>query len=120
MENWVDQNNDGNWVKVFEPVDAGGWGHEGIGCGGQADQIITWGGPIATFRWDSATDVDFKNLSIREINAQGGPAASGTVAGAFTSGGDGEQLMTTEQEEKEEAIDRNQKIATSGDYVYVV
>jgi hypothetical protein len=28
--------------------------------------------------------------------------------------------MTTEQEEKEEAIDRNQKIATSGDYVYVV
>jgi hypothetical protein len=66
------------------------------------------------------TDVDFKNLSIREINAQGGPAASGTVAGAFTSGGEGEQLMTTEQEEKEEAIDRNQKIATSGDYVYVV
>lgn len=101
MENWVDQNNDGNWVKVFETVDAGGWGSEGTaGCGGQADQIITWGGPIATFRWDSATDVDFKNLSIREINARG-PAASGAVAGAFTSGGDGEQLMTTEQEEKE-------------------
>lgn len=76
MENWVDQNNDGNWVKVFETVDAGGWGREGIGCGGQADQIITQGGPIATFRWDSATDVDFKNLSIREINAQGGPAAT--------------------------------------------
>jgi hypothetical protein len=24
-------------------------------------------GPIATFRWDGATDVDFKNLSVREI-----------------------------------------------------
>lgn len=50
MENWVDQNNDGNWVKVFETVDAGGWGREDTGCGGQADQIITWGGTIATFR----------------------------------------------------------------------
>jgi hypothetical protein len=25
------------------------------------------GRPIATFRWDAATDVDFKNLSVREI-----------------------------------------------------
>ena len=30
-------------------------------------QIITWGGPIATFRWDGATDVDIKNFSVREI-----------------------------------------------------
>jgi len=28
---------------------------------------ITWGGPIATFRWDSAEDVDFRWLSVREI-----------------------------------------------------
>jgi hypothetical protein len=28
---------------------------------------ITWGGPLATFRWDSASDVDFKWLSVREI-----------------------------------------------------
>ena len=26
------------------------------------------GGPIATFRWDDATDVDFKFLSVREID----------------------------------------------------
>ena len=31
------------------------------------NQIISWGGPIATFRWDYADDVDFKNFSIREI-----------------------------------------------------
>ena len=24
-------------------------------------------GPITTFRWDIPTDVDFKNLSVREI-----------------------------------------------------
>jgi hypothetical protein len=28
---------------------------------------ITWGGPIAVFRWDNANDVDFKWLSVREI-----------------------------------------------------
>jgi hypothetical protein len=42
-------------------------GTEDVVCGGAPDQIISWGGPIATFRWDSATDVDFKNLSVREI-----------------------------------------------------
>ena len=36
-------------------------------CGGEPDQIITWGGPIATFRWDGASDVDIKNFSVREI-----------------------------------------------------
>jgi hypothetical protein len=37
-------------------------------CGGRADQIITWGGPIVTFRWDGADDVDIKNFSVREID----------------------------------------------------
>ena len=67
MESWIDKNNDGNWLKVDEKLDAGGWGNEGDHCGGDADQIITWGGPVATFRWDSATDVDLKYLSVREI-----------------------------------------------------
>ena len=40
---------------------------QGGECGGQPDQIMTWGGPIATFRWDGATDVDIKNFSVREI-----------------------------------------------------
>ena len=66
-ELWLDTNNNGNFVKVDENVDRGGWGTTGGDCGGAPDQIITWGGPITTFRWDTATDVDFKNLSVREI-----------------------------------------------------
>jgi len=66
-ELWLDTNNNGNFVKVDENVDRGGWGTEDWQCGGVPDQIITWGGPITTFRWDTATDVDFKNLSVREI-----------------------------------------------------
>ena len=37
------------------------------------DQLITWGGPIATFRWDNATHVDFKNFSVREIEPPAAP-----------------------------------------------
>jgi hypothetical protein len=66
-ELWLDTNNNGNFVKVDETVDRGGWGTEDGQCGGAPDQIISWGGPITTFRWDTATDVDFKNLSVREI-----------------------------------------------------
>ena len=66
-ELWLDKNNNGNFVKVDEKVDRGGWGTEGTECGGPPDQIISWGGPITTFRWDTATDVDFKFLSVREI-----------------------------------------------------
>jgi hypothetical protein len=66
-ELWLDTNNSGNFVKVDERIDRGGWGTEGTECGGAPDQIISWGGPITTFRWDTATDVDFKNLSVREI-----------------------------------------------------
>jgi F5/8 type C domain len=68
-ELWLDKNNNGNFVKVDENVDRGGWGTEGTECGGAPDQIISWGGPITTFRWDTATDVDFKYLSVREIAA---------------------------------------------------
>ena len=68
MENWLDMDNNGkDWVKVDEYLDDGGWGDKGKECGGARDQIITWGGPVATFRWDNARDVDFKNLSVREI-----------------------------------------------------
>jgi hypothetical protein len=66
-EIWLDPNNNGNWIKVNEFTDAGGFGDQGQVCGGKTDQIITWGGPIATFRWDKTTDVDIKDFSIREI-----------------------------------------------------
>ncbi len=73
MENWLDEgneksNNQNSWKKVNEYIDNGNLGKKGKECGGKKDQIITWGGPIATFRWDEATDVDFKFLSVREID----------------------------------------------------
>jgi hypothetical protein len=69
MENWLNDEGDktASWKKVISTVDDGDWGDEGDHCGGYPDQIMTWGGPIATFRWDRASDVDFKWLSVREI-----------------------------------------------------
>jgi hypothetical protein len=67
LELWVDPNNDNNWQKVYDFIDQGGWGNDGGECNGEPDQIISWGGPIASFRWDGANSVDIKNLSVREI-----------------------------------------------------
>ena len=67
MQNWIDNNNNNNWVKINERVDSGGWGTSGPMCGGAPNQLITWGGPIATFRWDDATNVDIMKFSVKEI-----------------------------------------------------
>ncbi|MDW0155494.1 MAG: hypothetical protein QOK83_03905, partial [Nitrososphaeraceae archaeon] len=67
LELWVDKKNNNDWIKAAEKIDKGGWGNTGAECGGKPDQIITWGGPIASFRWDGATDVDMKKFSVREI-----------------------------------------------------
>jgi hypothetical protein len=67
LEIWLDRNNDNTWTKVHEYTDTGGWGTDGGHCGGAPDQLITWGSPYATYRWDGVTDVDFKDLSVREI-----------------------------------------------------
>jgi hypothetical protein len=68
MQNWVDKDNNGNWVKIYEYIDRGGLGTQGNHCGAaNPDQIITWGGPIAMFGWDHFNAVDIKNFSIREI-----------------------------------------------------
>jgi putative metal-binding protein len=70
LELWVDKSNNNHWIKASEKIDKGGWGNNGMECGGKPDQIITWGGPIAAFRWDGATDVDIKKFSVREIVPQ--------------------------------------------------
>ena len=70
LELWVDKSNNNNWIKATEKIDKGGWGNNGGECAGKPDQIITWGGPIAAFRWDGATDVDIKKFSVREIVPQ--------------------------------------------------
>jgi hypothetical protein len=67
LEIWLDKNNDNKWTKVNERIDNGGWGNNDGECNGKPDQIITWGGPIGSFRWDSASDVDIKDFSVREI-----------------------------------------------------
>ena len=70
MEMWLDRNNDGNWTKVDQWIDSGDWGDQGRICGGESDQIITWGGPIATFRIngvEDTSDIEVEKLSIREI-----------------------------------------------------
>jgi hypothetical protein len=69
LENWLDPYNNNSWIKIGQFVDKGGWGEDGTKCGGKPDEIITWGGPSVTFRWDAVT-IDFRNLSIREIEPQ--------------------------------------------------
>jgi hypothetical protein len=74
METWLDANADGNWVKVTEDTDAGGWTAQetGIdGCGAapfkyKANQIIHWAGPMVLFRFDNV-EADVKWFSVREI-----------------------------------------------------
>ena len=76
MENWIDEGggyngsniSQNNCKKVYEYIDNGDWGKEGKECSGKKDQIIIWGGPIATFRWGDATNVNFKFLSVQEID----------------------------------------------------
>jgi hypothetical protein len=67
LEKWIDDKADNNWKLVHSYVDDGNWGGGKPNCNGSDKTIITWGGPIATFRWDNLSDVDFKNLSVREI-----------------------------------------------------
>jgi hypothetical protein len=73
LENWIDEDADGkNWIKVYEGADAGKWGRTGEECKVRADQILSWSGPLASFRWDFAHDVDFRNFSVREITGENG------------------------------------------------
>ncbi len=68
LEMYLNNNADKvTWTKIYDMVDDGTWGGDTKKCGGVAGMPFTWGGPIATFRWDSASDVDFKWLSVREI-----------------------------------------------------
>ena len=69
MELWLNDNADRvTWTKIYEMTDDGSFGGDASPCGASpAAMPITWGGPVATFRWDSAEDVDFRWLSVREI-----------------------------------------------------
>jgi hypothetical protein len=73
MESWLDRNADGNWTKITEVNDTGGWsgGSNPDGCGAapfsyRGDQLITWAGPHVVLRFDNLAS-DFKWMSAREI-----------------------------------------------------
>jgi hypothetical protein len=72
-EPYLDIDNNGNWSKVTEFVDSGGWYARtpdaefySADCGEPKDYIVINSGPIATFRTDNMV-LDFRDLSIREI-----------------------------------------------------
>ena len=61
------------WQKVYDFTDDGAWAGQLGKCGGSDPKApLVWGGPIATFRWDNASDVDIKWLSVREIEPGSG------------------------------------------------
>jgi hypothetical protein len=68
MEMWIDETNNGTWKKVYEYMDTGGWGSTMNRCGGAPDQLITWGSPVATFRWDDTADVVLRIYQFGRLN----------------------------------------------------
>jgi hypothetical protein len=75
LESYLDDSNteNNNWAKVTELIDSGGWYANTnnseffrAGCDKVKDHIITEGAPFIIFRTDNLL-LDFKNLSIREI-----------------------------------------------------
>jgi hypothetical protein len=67
LEQWVDENSNNNWHRILKFNDDGNWGGGQPACGGPDNMIVTWGGPIAIFRWDNINDMDLIDLSVREI-----------------------------------------------------
>ncbi|HEY0640163.1 MAG TPA: discoidin domain-containing protein [Pseudonocardiaceae bacterium] len=59
-----------NWQKVRvveDHPDAGSWGADAEECNApEADQIMFWGGPWVTYRWDNTTST-LRLMSVREI-----------------------------------------------------
>ncbi|MBO9662942.1 hypothetical protein [Dokdonella sp.] len=67
LELWVDGEGDGHWTQALATDDVGGWGSDEVYCNAPEAIPITWGGPLATFRWDNVRKISFKHLSVREI-----------------------------------------------------
>jgi hypothetical protein len=72
LEHWWNDSGDGvSWVKVQEYTDSGGWGGFAGTCNANPDQVISWGGPLVGFHWKNLEGLDYKFLSIREIDPSG-------------------------------------------------
>ncbi|MFF5235333.1 discoidin domain-containing protein [Dactylosporangium sp. NPDC000521] len=82
METYLDRSNTNTWTAVASYDDQGGWAiDEDNRCGGTRDEVVRWGGPIATLRWDLASDVDVTRLSVREIDPRATCNRAQPVAG---------------------------------------
>jgi hypothetical protein len=75
LQTYLDDGATDHWKKVADVVDKGGWYATtpndlfySANCGRSRDYVILNAGPIATFRSDNMI-WDFKDLSIREIQA---------------------------------------------------
>ena len=73
LEMYIDGSNINNWTKVSDIIDSGGWYSKSnnteffsADCGRARDYVIIDGRPDVIFRTDN-TLLDFKNLSVREI-----------------------------------------------------
>jgi len=89
LEHWYNDNGDGvSWTKIQEVTDNGSWGTFGAACGGDPDQILSWGGPLVGFHWKNIMGNDYKFLSVREIDPAGSLAqdSGGTTPGPGPSG----------------------------------
>jgi hypothetical protein len=78
LQIYLDDNATNHWKKVADVIDNAGWYANtpndlfySANCGRSKDYIILNAGPIATFRSDNMI-WDFKDLSIREIQAFSG------------------------------------------------
>jgi len=67
LEQWIDEDSNNNWHRMLHYTDKGNWGGGYPDCGAANTQVITWGGPIAVFRWDNIDNMDVKDFSLREI-----------------------------------------------------
>lgn len=93
LQFYVDKNNTNTWTLVgaADYTDMGGWGSDGEPCGGHPDQIISWGGPLATIRFEGDPHIIFNKLSVREVEVGGHfaipaptPQAEAAATSAFT------------------------------------
>ena len=59
----------GDWCQLATLTDTDSWTIPSTDCGEiQGAQLITWGGPYATFRWDEVERMEVRALSVREID----------------------------------------------------
>lgn|SRR5262245_49310952 len=72
LEVWLDKPNTNTWTK-HETITDGpehNWTSGGTDCGDDEGTVGIWGGPLATFRWDTS-GIRIRKMSVREIDYDG-------------------------------------------------